>query len=32
MLAELLLDAVHPALKGFAASIGMPWWLDGFFN
>ncbi|WP_339627317.1 nucleoside recognition domain-containing protein [uncultured Maribacter sp.] len=30
MLATLLLDTVHPALKAFASSIGMPWWLDGF--
>jgi ferrous iron transport protein B len=29
MLAGLLLDTVHPVLKGLAASIGMPWWLDG---
>jgi ferrous iron transport protein B len=30
MLATLLLDTVHPVLKGVAAGIGMPWWLDGF--
>jgi ferrous iron transport protein B len=30
MLATLLLDTIHPFLKGLAASIGMPWWLDGF--
>ena len=30
MLAQLLLDTFHPVLKGFASSIGMPWWLDGF--
>ena len=30
MLAELLLDTIHPVLKSFAASISMPWWLDGF--
>lgn len=30
MLATLLLDTIHPALKSGAASIGMPWWLDGF--
>jgi len=30
MLAELLLDTIHPLLKNGAASIGMPWWLDGF--
>ena len=30
MLANLLLDNIHPFLKDAAASIGMPWWLDGF--
>jgi ferrous iron transport protein B len=30
MLSGLLLDTVHPALKGFASTVGMPWWLDGF--
>lgn len=30
MLAELLLDTIHPALKSFASSVGLPWWLDGF--
>jgi ferrous iron transport protein B len=30
MLANLLLDNVHPFLKSIAAGIGMPWWLDGF--
>ena len=30
MIAAVLLDTVHPALKGFAAAIAMPWWLDGF--
>ena len=29
MLASLLLDTVHPALKTASASIGLPWWLDG---
>jgi ferrous iron transport protein B len=29
MLADLLIGNAHPALKGLAASIGMPWWLDG---
>ncbi len=29
LLANLLLDKVHPLLKGAAASIGVPWWLDG---
>jgi len=30
MLANLLLENIHPFLKGLAASTGMPWWLDGF--
>lgn len=30
LLAELLLDTIHPALKSGANSIGMPWWLSGF--
>jgi len=30
MLAALLIDGAHPALKGFGAAIGMPWWLNGF--
>ena len=30
MLASLLLDNVHPALKDMASAISMPWWLDGF--
>ncbi len=30
LLAELLLDTIHPALKSGAASINMPWWLSGF--
>lgn len=29
MLASLLLDTVHPFLKGVSASIGIPFWLDG---
>ncbi len=29
LLSSLLLDTVHPILKGFAASIGFPWWLNG---
>ena len=29
MLASLLVDTIHPALKSAAASIGMPFWLDG---
>ncbi|MDO7172283.1 nucleoside recognition domain-containing protein [Mariniflexile sp. AS56] len=30
LLAQLLLDNVHPILKSGAAAINMPWWLDGF--
>ena len=30
MLANILLDTVHPILKNWAAILGMPWWLDGF--
>lgn len=30
MLATLLIDTIHPALEGFGASVGMPWWLSGF--
>ena len=30
MLANLLLDTIHPALKGYATNISMPWWLNGF--
>ena len=30
LLAQLLLDTVHPALKSLGAGIGMPWWLSGF--
>ncbi|HSG09865.1 MAG TPA: ferrous iron transport protein B [Longimicrobiales bacterium] len=30
MLASLLLDTVHPWLKGVAGSVGVPWWLSGF--
>ncbi len=29
MLASLLLDTIHPLLKSWAASLGIPWWLDG---
>ena len=29
MLATLLVDTIHPALKSGAAAIGVPWWLDG---
>lgn len=28
-LASMLLDTAHPLLKSLAATIGMPWWLDG---
>ena len=30
MLAQILLDTIHPALKSMAAGIGIPWWLSGF--
>jgi ferrous iron transport protein B len=26
---SLLIDTVHPFLKGVSASLGVPWWLDG---
>jgi ferrous iron transport protein B len=29
MLATLLIDTAHPWLKGLAAAVSMPWWLDG---
>jgi len=29
LLASILLDKVHPFLKGVSASIGIPWWIDG---
>ncbi len=29
MLAELLLEKIHPFLKGLSSGIGMPLWLDG---
>ncbi len=29
LLAALLIEHGHPLLKGLAASINMPWWLDG---
>lgn len=29
LLSSLLIDTVHPLLKAGAASIGIPWWLDG---
>jgi ferrous iron transport protein B len=30
LLAHVLIDKAHPALKALGASIGMPWWLSGF--
>ena len=30
LLANLLLDTIHPALKSLGTSINMPWWLSGF--
>jgi ferrous iron transport protein B len=30
MLATLLIDNAHGWMKGVSASIGVPWWLDGF--
>jgi len=30
MIASLLIDTMHPILKGFAEQISMPWWLSGF--
>ncbi len=30
MLAELLIDNLHPVLKGAGESMGLPWWLNGF--
>ncbi len=30
MLAEFLLDFVHPMLKGFCVSMSFPWWATGF--
>ena len=30
LLANLLLDTIHPALKEGAQVLSMPWWLDGF--
>ena len=30
MLANLLLDTIHPGLKSLSSSVGLPWWLDGF--
>ncbi|WP_258105023.1 nucleoside recognition domain-containing protein [Marinoscillum sp. MHG1-6] len=30
MLNTLLLELIYPTLKSVSASIGLPWWLDGF--
>jgi len=30
LLANILLDTIHPTLKNGAASIHLPWWLSGF--
>lgn len=30
MLANILLDNFHPFLKNLSATLGIPWWLDGF--
>lgn len=29
MIASVLIDTIHPALKTFSATIGLPWWLSG---
>jgi len=29
LIASFLIDTMHPILKNLAASVGMPWWLDG---
>jgi ferrous iron transport protein B len=29
LLSTLLLDRIHPFLKGLSAAVGLPWWLDG---
>jgi ferrous iron transport protein B len=29
LLSSLLIDTLHPVLKGFAESLRMPWWLNG---
>ena len=29
LLANVLVDALHPLLKNAAGSVGMPWWLSG---
>ncbi|MEE3201863.1 MAG: nucleoside recognition domain-containing protein, partial [Acidobacteriota bacterium] len=30
MLASLLIDTIHPLLRTFGESIGLPWWANGF--
>jgi len=30
LLASLLIDTVHPALRSWSAGMGFPWWLSGF--
>ncbi len=30
LLAALLIDATHPALKAAGDAVGLPWWLNGF--
>ncbi len=30
LLADLLIDTLHPILKSLADGVGMPWWLSGF--
>jgi len=30
-ISSLLLDTLHPSLKGAAQAAGLPWWLTGFF-
>lgn len=30
MLANILLDNFHPFLKNLSATLGIPWWIDGF--
>ena len=29
MIASVLIDTIHPALKTFSVTIGLPWWLSG---
>jgi ferrous iron transport protein B len=31
MIASVLLDSVHPMLKGGAVALGIPWWISGLF-